>query len=594
MSPTAPRRTDAPPPARGPAASALRLAATLMLLCLTLLAPAGAAAGAMPAPAGTGSVATLGPVRTEEPLDLTDTLVDEAGVIGDESAIRAAQARLLAEHGKTLYIVFVDDLSGWDGEDWVVQSARRSGFGDDDYLLVVGVQDRRYGFTVWADDNLTANDRVEIQTDWIEPHLGVDDWSGAAIAAADGTGEVLGNQPSGGRVLATVGGIFALALGGIGTAFAFIRRQFAKRRAAVVERAQQVDRTIVALDDALTQARQEATFAGAQFGPRAELAGQAAVAQAEQLAQEVHQVRSEVLLTSAPALAAAQKQLGRAARTALSALGVLAEQQGVLKVASALTDPATSAGTPNGSGGTSGDGQSPAQLAERLRRLSTHLADVRAMPRTEQQGWRPGLVVMAEALLSQAQAHLDAAATLAETSRVALDEGRVYDAALAYRQGLRELHRAEHTVGRVSSAPASFQPAVGRLDQAARRAGGLLDKAASLAALIDPQKELTYLRAADVTELQQAGYDLREALARVPDPTQDPRAQLLTVSAATARLQQIVGVHQQAKSKREQEAKAKRWRTTGSGGSGSHSSSSHSSSSHSSSGGSRSSGGGRF
>lgn len=95
-----------------------RLRAVLAATVLALAAPAGAATAA-------------------PPLDLPDELVDQEGVLTDPDAVRAAQDALYDETGRQLFVVVVDDLDGLTGPDWLTQTARLSGLGEQDLALVV-------------------------------------------------------------------------------------------------------------------------------------------------------------------------------------------------------------------------------------------------------------------------------------------------------------------------------------------------------------------------------------------------------------------------------------------------------------------------
>jgi uncharacterized membrane protein YgcG len=88
------------------------------------------------------------PALAEEPFRLEDQVVDEAGVLGDESEIDAALDELQAEDGTQLFVVFVDSFDGMDTNEWMQSTEELSGLGGSDALLAVAVDDGAYGFDV--------------------------------------------------------------------------------------------------------------------------------------------------------------------------------------------------------------------------------------------------------------------------------------------------------------------------------------------------------------------------------------------------------------------------------------------------------------
>jgi len=89
-----------------------------------------------------------GPAIAEEPFRIDEQVVDEAGVLGDEGEIEAALDELQAEDGTQLFVVFVDSFDGLTAGQWIQSTGELSGFGGNDALLAVAVEDDNYGFTV--------------------------------------------------------------------------------------------------------------------------------------------------------------------------------------------------------------------------------------------------------------------------------------------------------------------------------------------------------------------------------------------------------------------------------------------------------------
>jgi uncharacterized membrane protein YgcG len=88
-----------------------------------------------------------GPALAEPPFDVPEQVTDRAGVlVGDESAVEAAVAELQAEDQVQLFVVYVDSFDGVEPDAWVGETAELSGFGGNDVLFAVAVEDRLYEF----------------------------------------------------------------------------------------------------------------------------------------------------------------------------------------------------------------------------------------------------------------------------------------------------------------------------------------------------------------------------------------------------------------------------------------------------------------
>lgn len=136
------------------------------------------------------AVVVAPPAGAVPPLDVDSQLVDEVGVL-DEAVVTAAQEELEQAAGVQLYVVYVDDFSGAEGDEWSIASAERSGIGSDDVLLAVAVEDRKYGLAVPNALGLSATAQSQIRRTALEPELSADDWSGAVVATADALGAAL-------------------------------------------------------------------------------------------------------------------------------------------------------------------------------------------------------------------------------------------------------------------------------------------------------------------------------------------------------------------------------------------------------------------
>ena len=85
----------------------------------------------------------------EAPLRVTGQITDPAGALGSQTpAVQAALDRLTAESNLRLYVVYVQNFSGRDGQDWADRSAQASQLGRRDALLAVAIDDRAYGISL--------------------------------------------------------------------------------------------------------------------------------------------------------------------------------------------------------------------------------------------------------------------------------------------------------------------------------------------------------------------------------------------------------------------------------------------------------------
>ncbi len=249
---------------------------------------------------GTGVAA---PAVADEPGNLASDLTDTAGVLS-EAEVREVQETLdalQADTGYQLFVAFVPSFDGMSAADWTDETFTASGLGDDDALLAVAVDDRLYDFQI--DSLFTDAEVAQIRRD-TEQHLADDDWTGAAIAAADGirataqavvddpqgTGESSGGGVSGLLVAAIIG---LVVIGGIW--WWSSRRRTGSggtrdvSRLPTAELGKRASAALVELDDAVKTSEQELGFAQAQFGVEAtrgftEVLGQAKAALAEAFA----------------------------------------------------------------------------------------------------------------------------------------------------------------------------------------------------------------------------------------------------------------------------------------------------------------------
>ena len=129
------------------------------------------------------------PASAQPPSKLTDHITDSTGVLTDSgrAAVSSAIDRLYRDRHIQLWVVYVDNFSRFKPDNWADQTRSASGMGDHDALLAVATNTKLYAFTVPPKvQNPTGAELNSLRSKQIEPAVGAKDWSGAAVAAADG------------------------------------------------------------------------------------------------------------------------------------------------------------------------------------------------------------------------------------------------------------------------------------------------------------------------------------------------------------------------------------------------------------------------
>lgn len=204
----------------------MRIARLLTLLLATIVA------GALLAPSASA----------EAPFRLPGYVTDRAGVLDNAGLAQVTSAvdELYASSKTRLWVVYVESFSGQSAEAWARNTMRTSDLGDFDALLAVATVDRAYAFLVPDSATELSSSRVEsVRRNDIEPALRQNDWTGAAVGAADGLAQSSG---SGARI-SWVG--LTVALGAIALAVVLLmlwqRRRRHKRREAEFAAARRID-----------------------------------------------------------------------------------------------------------------------------------------------------------------------------------------------------------------------------------------------------------------------------------------------------------------------------------------------------------------
>ena len=181
------------------------------------------------------------PADAQPPLRLPGYVTDNAGLLSDSgrATVTSAIDRLYADRHIRLWVVYVDNFAGLSAENWATRTYQASDLGDSDAVLAVSSTGRAYAFLVPTTVRSIKPGQVDdLRRNQIEPRLRNGDWSGAAVAAANGL-----NRPPDytGRI------VLLAVLAGVAVAVVVLlivmRRRARRRRAAALAAARRVDPT---------------------------------------------------------------------------------------------------------------------------------------------------------------------------------------------------------------------------------------------------------------------------------------------------------------------------------------------------------------
>ena len=259
------------------------------------------------------------------PHRLAGPITDDVGVLGSSAAaVQAGLDDLQAATGTQLWVWYTDTLGGADSSTFAATTARDSGLGTTDLLLVIALDDRAYGW--WKGDNVKVSDADldGVLSSEMEPALRASNYAGAITATAAALRELVVGGPTPGfetkppvdeetppvivpptpgpvdrtgSLVANVA-LLAVILGLIGAGLWLVSKGRAAARTAARVVADPADpnadllalspkdldelanRTLVETDDAVRDSDQELGFAQAQFGDDAAAPFIAAIAAA--------------------------------------------------------------------------------------------------------------------------------------------------------------------------------------------------------------------------------------------------------------------------------------------------------------------------
>jgi TPM domain len=177
----------------------------------------------------------------QPPFRLSNYITDDAGVLTGpgRGAIQSATGKLYSDRRIQLWVVFVDNFSGQPAVSWAESTRAASDLGDFDAVLAVATVDHSYAFLVPNRvQTISAGQVDDLRRNQIEPALRRGDWSGAAVAAANGLNR--GREPANSAPLLIGLGVIVIA---VLILYVVMRYRHRRRRAAELAAAKRVDAT---------------------------------------------------------------------------------------------------------------------------------------------------------------------------------------------------------------------------------------------------------------------------------------------------------------------------------------------------------------
>jgi hypothetical protein len=171
-----------------------------------------------------------GPALAVAPFAPTDQITDQVGALGgNRDQVQKALDALRNDDGTQLYVVYVASFDGLSGKDWASRAFALRGMGAGDVLFAVATGDRRYGHHEAPGFRMSGSEIDQLVVSDVEPQLVDRNWSGAAVALAEGL------TPGNGGTTALGVLVGAGVVGGGG--YLLVRNRRRKRAAADTQRA---------------------------------------------------------------------------------------------------------------------------------------------------------------------------------------------------------------------------------------------------------------------------------------------------------------------------------------------------------------------
>jgi uncharacterized membrane protein YgcG len=224
---------------------------------------------------------------------LAGQITDQAGVLGSgNSRVQSALDNLMARENVQLWVLTVTSGNGTSAPDLASATFTANGFGGNDMILVIAVNDHRYG---WAEDTATGLPGSQINSltsSNLDQRFKAGDYAGGIVNFITALGAAIDSarapapkptpapEPAGSgstvdtSALSTVlWTLVAIVVIGSGLVLLFLGfRSWRRGRLSVEERdkqtgdlARQANKLLVDTDDAITEAKQELGFAQAEF-----------------------------------------------------------------------------------------------------------------------------------------------------------------------------------------------------------------------------------------------------------------------------------------------------------------------------------------
>ncbi|WP_179472568.1 TPM domain-containing protein [Mycolicibacterium vinylchloridicum] len=253
----------------------------------------------------------------EPPFRLPDYVTDNAGALGDSQLASVQQAvdTLYRDRHIRLWVVYVDSFAPKTAMSWTEATRLTSDLGNQDAILAVATTQRSYAFLVpsaAADGDSAGVDNL--RRDKIEPALHNNDWTGAAIAAANGLAALGASSGSGGFSLIPLLIIVAVIAAVVVLLLLWSRRRKHKRHEAEVAAAKRLDPTdpnalasvpldaldevsrsiVVDVDNAVRTSSNELALAEEEFGDQQAQPFARAVENAKATLQQAFNVRQQL------------------------------------------------------------------------------------------------------------------------------------------------------------------------------------------------------------------------------------------------------------------------------------------------------------
>ena len=250
-------------------------------------------------------------------------ITDQAGVLGPTAEIETALDVLLEDHSVQLFVLFVDRTEELTVTEFVDETARVNSLGGDDALLLVAVDDR--SFAIWASERLAITDAEidDILAGTLQPGLRDGDFAQAVIDTAEAIGRAADDDPilppgptprptapddggpgqggtaDGGIGLLTFAGLILLGSGIVVLVVWLITRVIAWRDLEERDRragklARDANAQLIATDERIRSADQEAGFVEAEFGTDAAVPFREAVAEARAELKAAFEIRQRL------------------------------------------------------------------------------------------------------------------------------------------------------------------------------------------------------------------------------------------------------------------------------------------------------------